>query len=104
MNASTLERTIDSVAVEVGRLRRRVAADSSLIHCIARLGELIEGLDALTSPNAAELAREFFAFCGDHDVAVFCALDLIDARVRQLRSLLGSDGQDRFSDSLRPTA
>jgi hypothetical protein len=53
------------------------------------LADAVESLDALTRPTAGELQRDYFAVCGDHDIAVEEALETVDRRTAQLRWLLG---------------
>jgi hypothetical protein len=86
MNA--MRGTIDGLAVEVGRLRRRTEPESSLFHLVGRIAGYVESLDCQTFPSAGELYPEFFSICGDHDVALSEALRVVDTRRDHLRSVL----------------
>ena len=87
---------VDALAVDVGRLRRRVEEGSSLAHLADRLADEIEQLDAMLEPSAAQLRRELLAeAAGDDDAATEAALAIADARGRQLQALLGRTGGSR---------
>jgi hypothetical protein len=55
---------------------------------LERVADDVLTLDGLTFPSAAELQAEFFAICGDHDLASVEALRVVDERVRLMRGLL----------------
>lgn len=77
MNAVSLR--IDSIATEVGRLRRLTKPETSLFYCVDRLADHVEALDCMLEPSAGELSKL---------VDVEEALAIVDARTSQLRSLL----------------
>jgi hypothetical protein len=81
---------IDEAADLVGRLRRQLPEGAEYAeHLLDRLAAHIEVLDAIFTPTAADLFREFVVYCGDEEVAVEEALRIVDARARQLRRRLG---------------
>jgi hypothetical protein len=82
-----LRRRLDALAADVGRLRRRLNGDSYDGWLAWRLGEHVDALDAMVSPNAADIYNE-------HPLAgVDEALATVDARARELRVLLGGDAR-----------
>ncbi len=87
-------RLLDELAGVVGRLAReaRRLEDGRLARDAERAGELLEALDVLWQPSAAELVAEFAP--GD-DEAVEAALAAVDARRDHLRRLLGRDREAR---------
>jgi len=74
-------RRVDLLAADVGRLRRRLDADTYDGFLAWRVAEHVDALAALLEPTAAELYRE----SGDIDAV----LEHVDSRDRELRSLLG---------------
>jgi hypothetical protein len=83
---------IDLLACDVGRLRRRFASNEHAWtgeYICDRLADGIDTLDAIIGPTAGELQRDYFAVCGDHDLAVEEALEVVDRRTAQIRWLLG---------------
>ncbi len=80
---------IDLIATEVGRLRRRVATDmpgTTTGFALERLARHVESLDLMLRPSAAEIAA---CAAPGNDDAVAQAIEVVDARSRELRRLLG---------------
>jgi hypothetical protein len=74
---------LETLAGDVGRLRRRLADDAYNGHLICRISAHVEMLDAFLQPTAGELVK--------HGFAVDAALADADARARHFRSLLGEE-------------
>lgn len=80
-----LLRWLDELAVDVGRMRRRL--EGSLAHLGDRIADTIETLDAIVHPTASELLHrlDYTPLARDVDAA----LNARDARTRELHRLLG---------------
>lgn len=72
---------VDRLAGDVGRARRRVDAESSLMFTIDRVAGGLELLDAMLRPSAGELVRR--------GMPVDDAIELVDRRAGTLAGLLG---------------
>jgi len=79
---------IESLSRDLGYLRRRLDAESSAWFLAERVSDGLLSLDGMLFPSAAELQREFFVVCGDHDLASVEALRVADERGQLLRLLL----------------
>jgi hypothetical protein len=80
---------VERAAREVGRWRRRIAADPELERfrfLVDRVACEIEGALLDLTPSAGELVA--WTYPGD-DQAVAAALDVVDKRAAQVRHLLG---------------
>jgi hypothetical protein len=83
---------VEALATDVGRLRRRFASNADawtgpfFLDLIARHIQVIQ---SMLVPTAAEVYAANLWYCGDEHQAVTAALAEVDARERQLRSLLG---------------
>jgi hypothetical protein len=80
---------LERIAADVGRLRRRHCADDYTGHLLDRIGGSVDTLDTLIRPRASEIYRANLWECGDEDESVKAALEDVDARVRDIRTLLG---------------
>jgi hypothetical protein len=72
--------TLETIATDVARLRRRCTDDYGA-HLLDRIAFNVDGLDAAVQPTAAELYAD--------GLAINEALAVVDARARTMRSLLG---------------
>jgi len=86
VNAPALASRIDLLAADVGRLRRRVDPESSLVHLADRLASHIEALYVMVEPTAGELVA--WTSPGDEQAAA-AAIAHVDARWNRLRGVLG---------------
>jgi hypothetical protein len=80
---------VERAAREVGRFRRRVQADPELErfrYLADRLADDIEWALLILTPSAGELTS--WVFPGDSEAAD-AAIEVVDARSREIRSLLG---------------
>jgi hypothetical protein len=85
---------LDGIARDAGWLRRRFRSNPDAWtgeYIAERLAGGIESLAGLVWPTAGELQRDYFTVCGDHDLAVEEALEVVDRRAAQLQRLLGRD-------------
>jgi hypothetical protein len=89
---AVLSRHLD-LARDLGYAHRRLDAESSAWFVLERAADHVASLDAMTFPSAAELQAEFFAVCGDHDLAVEEALRVVDERARLVRRLLRQEAK-----------
>lgn len=83
--------TLEALAADVGRLRRRFASNEAAWtgpFVVDRIALLVDGLDAQLQPTAGELYRERIADGLDDGRAVASALGVVDARARRMRELL----------------
>ncbi len=90
MNAAVLAR-IETIAAEVGRLRRHAEPGSPVSWLAERLADEVEALDAMLYPSAAEFRVSFLAVSGDDELSTVEALRVADARAGCLRRLLGRE-------------
>lgn len=75
-----------SLAGELGRIRRAVDPDSSLVHAVDRACGHVLSIDAMLRPSAAEIAAMWAP--GD-ETAITEAIRLVDDHDRQRRQRLG---------------
>jgi hypothetical protein len=80
---------LNALAGDVGRLRRRLDRESYDGFLVGRIADHVETLDCLAGPTAAELAHVSATYGVDDEEAVAGALEMVDARCRELRGLLG---------------
>src|SRR5262245_45827923 len=88
---SALLAMVEAIAEDVGRLRRRFASNESAwtgVYLVERLAGNVESLDVMISTPAAELYRDFLAYCGDEELALEESLAVVDRRAAELRRLL----------------
>lgn len=86
---SLLRRRIDSLALDVGRLRRHLDAETYGSFLAERVADHVDALDALLEPTAADYCRGNLAFGLSDEEAVAEALETVDDRCRELSALLG---------------
>lgn len=86
MNVDALRQRLDELAVDVGRIRQRVAPETSLGWTLDRIARHIESLVLMVEPSAGEIAAIWAP--GD-DEAIHEAIRIVDARSRRLRERLG---------------
>lgn len=87
MRQEALHNRLDQLATDVGRLRRRFPVESSDGWLCERIAGHIEALIVMLEPTAAEIAA--YAYPGDPQ-AVGEAIQLVDARARELHHQLGA--------------
>lgn len=84
---------LDDLARDVGRLRRRFESNEATawtgVYLVERIAEVVETLDVMVSPTAADLHRAFLIECSDDSVALAEALAVVDRRAKAVRRLLG---------------
>ena len=74
-------RRLDSLAADLGRLRRRLEPGSYAADLAERIAGHVDSLDAMLAPTAAELVKA--------GVSVEDALEAVDGRSHALRRMLG---------------
>jgi hypothetical protein len=89
--ARLLRGRIDDLARDVGRLRRRLDAEGYDGFLVRSIADHVETLDVITQPTAHDLYIARLAFGVDEEEAVADAVADIDARRRQLQSLLAAN-------------
>ena len=72
---------LEEIAADVGRLRRRAEPETSIAYALERIADRVESIDSIVCFSAGQLVAE-----GE---AVERAVELVDVRARQLRTLLG---------------
>jgi hypothetical protein len=90
--AKALLERFESIAEDLGRLRGRFDSNGDAwtgVYLVERLAGNVEALDVMLHPSAAELYRDFLAYCGDDKVALEESLAVVDRRAARLRRLLG---------------
>lgn len=88
MNETAFLARLDELAADIGRLRRQLEPEGYPGFLAARIAGHVETLDAIVRPTAADLYSVFLAVCGDEQVAVDEALEVVYRRADTLRSLL----------------
>jgi hypothetical protein len=88
LQAHAFVRRVDSLAADVGTLRRRLADDCNL-WLVERIASHVEMIDSFIRPTGAEIYAANFAFCCDEQESAAAAVEDIDARTRHFRALLG---------------
>lgn len=83
LQAVTFARQIETLAEDVGRLRRRVSGDEYAGHLVDRLAAHLEVIDAFLKPTAGELHRAGWN--------VQSALEHVDAQARHFDALFGPE-------------
>ncbi len=86
-----LRRRLDTVALDVGRLRRHLVSDTYAAFLVDRCANHLGALDTLLQPTAADYCRGNIHFGLSDEEAVAEALATVDARDRDLRALLGCE-------------
>jgi hypothetical protein len=86
-----LQGCVDELARDVGRLSRRLDGEGYDGFLISRISGHVETLDAITQPTAHDLYLDNLTYGVDEDEAVAEALAAVDARIRELHSLLATE-------------
>jgi hypothetical protein len=91
VDIGVIQRRLDELAVDIGRLRRRLNGDKTVwtdldVWTLEKIGLHVLDLAGYTWPNAAELVARDAA---DDDAAIDEALRIVDARDLAFRLKLG---------------
>lgn len=81
LQALTFAANLETLATDIGRLKRRINGDEYALHLADRVAFHVDGIDAYLQPTAAELHQDGWSLDG--------ALAHVDARARHIGSLLG---------------
>jgi hypothetical protein len=88
LQAQAFVRRVESLAEDVGRLRRRLRDDEYGSFIVDRVAGHVEAIDSFFRPTAAEFYFANFAISGDAKLSAEEALGDVDERARRLRALL----------------
>jgi hypothetical protein len=92
VDRGVIQRRLDELAVDLGRLRRRIGGGREVwtdldVWALERLAEHVESLDGMLGTPAAQLAAHARPGC---DETVAAAIAEVDMRRAQLRRMLGT--------------
>jgi hypothetical protein len=100
VNAVALMALLETLASDVGTLRRRLADSDRDFFLADRLAGHVETLYGWFLPTAAELYRDNVAAGADEDAALQAALSVAEGRRRRLLALLSDVAEKRRVDEL----
>lgn len=101
LQARAFAATIEQLAQDTGRLRRRLQDDQYGLHLVDRLSLGLTVLDAFLWPTAGDLYRLNMAFSGDPALSAEVALQDADRRAQAFGCLLGEHAPDRRTRAFR---